>query len=267
MLATCDDCHDCALLLCRWLRGQGDIIPPSSYPNCAALLAAAQHGRAEDGQKAAEEFVSELPQPGQALLRAIVAACAHLFSSRCRLSEAGATLCCAVVHRGRLGRKQSRAGSASRHLRPWGGRLGLGTPLSDYSLLLGPRACGLTPTPARERQQPNQGAAAEPRRTSAAPRPPNKTAATRRAHRAGQDRGQEDFTEPLQPLVGGAVTREVVVTRVGGVVTTPNTPFFHVFWGYDLTTPLLRPFGPPDPIQMPTPHRPLHALHRYTTVA
>jgi hypothetical protein len=55
----------------------------------------------------------------------------------------------------------------------------------------------------------------------------------------------------------GVVTSNLVVTTQEGVVTTPNTPLFNVFWGYDLTTPLLRPFGPPDPIQMPTPHRPL----------
>ena len=78
MLATCDDCHDCALVLCRWLRGQNELIPASFYASCgnvwgAALFAAAQDGRAEDGRKAAEEFVSELPQPGQALLRAVVA--------------------------------------------------------------------------------------------------------------------------------------------------------------------------------------------------
>ena len=78
VLATCDDCHDCALVLCRWLRGQNELIPASFYASCgnvwgAALFAAAQDGRAEDGRKAAEEFVSELPQPGQALLRAVVA--------------------------------------------------------------------------------------------------------------------------------------------------------------------------------------------------
>ena len=31
------------------------------------------------------------------------------------------------------------------------------------------------------------------------------------------------YTEPLQPLVRGVVTRERVVTRVGGVVTTPQS--------------------------------------------
>ena len=41
----------------------------------------------------------------------------------------------------------------------------------------------------------------------------------------------------------GVVTTKMVVTTQGGVVTTPNTHFFHVFWGYNLTTPLLRPFS------------------------
>ena len=50
-------------------------------------------------------------------------------------------------------------------------------------------------------------------------------------------------TERLQGVVTGVVTTKVVVTTQGGVVTTPNTPFFHVFWGYNLTTPLLRPFS------------------------
>ena len=50
-------------------------------------------------------------------------------------------------------------------------------------------------------------------------------------------------TESLQGVVRGVVTTKVVVTTQGGVVTTPNTHFFHVFWGYNLTTPLLRPFS------------------------
>ena len=50
-------------------------------------------------------------------------------------------------------------------------------------------------------------------------------------------------TESLQGVVRGVVTTKVVVTTQGGVVTTPNTPCFHVFWGYNLTTPLLRPFS------------------------
>jgi hypothetical protein len=61
---------------------------------------------------------------------------------------------------------------------------------------------------------------------------------------------------------------KVVVTTQGGVVTTPNTHFFHVFWGYNLTTPLVRPFsGLTDPIQMPTPHRPLPRPLRFLRCA
>ena len=50
-------------------------------------------------------------------------------------------------------------------------------------------------------------------------------------------------TERLQGVVTGVVTTKLVVTTQGEVVTTPNTHFFHVFWGYNLTTPLLRPFS------------------------
>ena len=60
--------------------------------------------------------------------------------------------------------------------------------------------------------------------------------------RAGKE-GNEGSTERLEGVVTGVVTTKVVVTTQGGVVTTPNTPCFHVFWGYNLTTPLLRPFS------------------------
>ena len=50
-------------------------------------------------------------------------------------------------------------------------------------------------------------------------------------------------TESLQGVVRGVATTKLVVTTQGGVVTTPNTHFVHVFWGYNLTTPLVRPFS------------------------
>ena len=53
------------------------------------------------------------------------------------------------------------------------------------------------------------------------------------------------YTERLEGVVTGVVTTKLVVTTQGarGGCNNPQHPLFHVFWGNNLTTPLLRPFS------------------------
>ena len=75
VLATCDDPHDMASLLGRWLREQYPMVPPGFFPFCAtAGLNTAGHPitQTEDAVESIEICVDALPQPGQGLLRALI---------------------------------------------------------------------------------------------------------------------------------------------------------------------------------------------------
>ena len=68
VLAGCSDVHDVALLLCRWLRTQDPPIVPASH-----VAAVPQLVESDASAAALDGFVSALPEPGQALLRELVA--------------------------------------------------------------------------------------------------------------------------------------------------------------------------------------------------
>ena len=74
VLQGCNDAHDMASLLSRWLRSQHPMVPPGYYAFCATagLDAAMQPRPHQDAVEAIELCVDALPQPGQGLLRALV---------------------------------------------------------------------------------------------------------------------------------------------------------------------------------------------------
>ena len=67
VLYACDDVHNVSTCLGRWLRDQPRMIPSEVFPKCDQLVADSVDG------PACERFVAELPQPGQRLLRLLLA--------------------------------------------------------------------------------------------------------------------------------------------------------------------------------------------------